>query len=460
MPRTLATIVVVACVIASASCTASTSSGRLPVIATTALPPPPTSDGTGGQLMPTCGPTTTQVWAEDVSATGRVLWRTGLSTKQDYGLPVQPVSASGIAVFASSASVYRVRLSDGKLLTPVTVTSQAVNAMWVWRSTVTVLSGQASDRPTLVSLDARTGKERWRAFLSRRDLSNGQAITADGGLATIASGGTLVVRSLETGRIRWTAAHAGVSTGQLIPGPVAADGIVAAGGSGKVRGYDPMSGRLRWTTGGMPASPALIVDGGLILVDAVYQGTKTPTSTTALSAVTGRVLWRVNPGTVAYFTSSGPAGLAMGTSSPGRLSLINVRTGHVIWRTGASSDQIISPLITMSDVAYVQSSQNGSLLLDRAASDGHLRWASQPFAGQATPLMQLTGDTAVTSIFSGQDAYLSAVRIATGAAVWRVRLPAPSQGTPLLTASGILVEPATNFACQPPTPAADGQAAQ
>ena len=453
MLRTLATIVAAACVIASASCTASTSSGRLPVTATTALPPPPTSGGPGGQVMPICGPTTTQVWAEDVSATGRVLWRTSLSTKQDYGLPLQPVTASGIAVFASSASVYRVRLSDGKLLTPVIAISQAVNAMWVWGSTVTVLSGQTSGRPALVSLDVRTGKERWRALLNPRDLSNGQAITADGGLATIASGGTLVVRSLETGRIRWTAAHAGVSTGRLIPGPVAAGGIVAAGGSGKVRGYDPMSGRLRWITGGMPTSPALIVDGGLILVDAIYQGTRTPTSMTALSPATGRVLWRVNPRTVAYFPSSGPAGLAMGTTSPGRLSLINVRTGHVIWRKEASSDQIISPLIATSDVAYVQSSQNSSLLVDRAASDGHLRWESRPFAGQATPLMQIARDTAVTSIFSSQDAYLSAITITTGAAVWRVRLPAPSQGAPLLTASGILVEPATNFACQPPTPA-------
>jgi outer membrane protein assembly factor BamB len=460
MPRTLAMIVVVACVIASASCTASTSSGGLPVIATTALPPPPTSGGSAGKVAPACGPTTTQVWAEDVSATGRVLWRTGLSTEQDDGLPIQPVTASGIAVFASGARVYRVRLSDGKLLAPVTATSQAVTAMWAWGSTVTVLSGQASDRPALVSVDARTGRERWRALRNRRDLSNGQAITADGGLATIASAGTLVLRSLETGRIRWTAAHAGVSAGQLIPGPVVAGSIVAAGGSGKVRGYDTVSGRLRWTTGGMPASPALIVDGGLILVDAVYQGTRTPTGMTALSPATGRVLWRVNPGTVAYFPSSGPAGLAMGTSSPGRLALINVRTGQVIWRAAASSDQIISPLIAMSDVAYVEGGQNGSRFVDRAASDGHLRWASQPFAGQATPLMQLAGETAVTSVFSAQEAYLSAIRIATGAAVWRVRLPAPSQGAPLLTVSGILVEPATNFACQPPSPAADGQAAQ
>jgi hypothetical protein len=41
----------------------------------------------------------------------------------------------------------------------------------------------------------------------------------------------------------------------------------------------------------------------------------------------------------------------MGTSNPGRLSLVNVRTGHMIWRPEASSDQIISPLISTSDVA-------------------------------------------------------------------------------------------------------------
>ena len=57
-----------------------------------------------------------------------------------------------------------------------------------------------------------------------------------------------------------------------------------------------MSGRLRWTTGGMPASPALIVDGGLILVDAIYQGTKTPTSTTAIveTARTAALFRRTN----------------------------------------------------------------------------------------------------------------------------------------------------------------------
>src|SRR5450755_2881455 len=106
MPRILAVIPAIACVLACASCTAGSHSSPLPVTSTTNLPTATRPVEPSG--FPTCGSTSgPQAWAEDVSAAGRVLWRTALTTQsQEVGSVVQPVAASGIAIFADDTSVY------------------------------------------------------------------------------------------------------------------------------------------------------------------------------------------------------------------------------------------------------------------------------------------------------------------------------------------------------------------
>jgi len=51
---------------------------------------------------------------------------------------------------------------------------------------------------------------------------------------------------------------------------------------GRLTGYDDRTGRPRWTTGGVPAQPAIQLAGGLVLVTSNAQG---PGITTALTAV-------------------------------------------------------------------------------------------------------------------------------------------------------------------------------
>ncbi len=358
---------------------------------------------------------------------------------------VQPVVASGIAIFADDTSVYGLRLSDGRLLWR-TVIGRSALGMWAWSSTVTVITGPSVTGATLVSLDLTSGKERWEYPIPGDDLSNGQAPTADGGLATITSKGDLVVRSLDTGQVRWIATAAGPAA---YPGPAAAGSLVFAGGGGQVRGYDAVTGSVAWTAGGMPVIPLLNVLNGILIVSDGDYGAHATSEVTALWPATGRVLWRFNPGSVPGFTSSGPAGLGMETgTTEQRLALVDLRDGHEKWQVQTSSQDALFPVITASDVAYAVNGTSTVQLVDRRASDGAVRWQSQSFTGEASPLAELTGNSAMVVI--GTD--LLAFSLASGAADWRVTLPGQDPVTaPLVTASGVLVEPVNAFNdCVPP----------
>jgi outer membrane protein assembly factor BamB len=448
MPRIPAVISAIACVLACTSCTSGSHSSQLPVISTTNLPAATSPVEPSG--FPTCGSTSgPQAWAEDVNAAGRVLWRTALTTQsQEIGSVVQPVVASGIAIFADDTSVYGLRLSDGRLLWR-TVIGRSALGMWTWSSTVTVITGPSVTGATLFSLDLASGKERWEYPIPSDDLSNGQALTDDGGLATITAKGDVVVRSLDTGQVRWTVTAARPAA---YPGPAAAASLVFAGGGGQVRGYDSATGSVAWTAGGMPVIPSLNLLSGILIVSDGDYGAHATSGVTALSPATGRVLWRLSPGSVPGFTSSGPAGVGMETgTTEQRLALINLRDGHEQWQVQTTSQNALFPVITASDVAYAVNGTRTVQLVDRRASDGAVRWESRPFTGQASPLAELTGNRAMVVI--GTD--LLAFSLASGVADWRVILPGQDPVTaPLVTASGVLVEPVNAFNdCVPPASA-------
>ena len=441
MPRVLTVISVVVCVLACASCTAGSHSSSLPVVSTTNLSAPASQVVPSG--VPTCGSRSgPQAWAEEVSAAGRVLWQTVLTTESQVdGYVVQPVTASGIAVFADNTSVYGLRLSDGRLLWR-SVIGQTAQAMWTSSSTVTVSTGPTVSGMMLISLDLASGRERWEYRFSRVGQPEAQAQTGDGGLATITSEGDLMVRSLSTGQVRWTSARAAAYLG-----PAAAGSLVFAGGGGQVRGYDSATGSVVWTVGGMPATPQLSLLGGILLVSG--SGPHATSEIAALSPATGRVLWRLNPGSLASFTSSGPAGLGMETGTGNqRLALVNQRDGHVQWQVQTTTQNAIFSVITASNVAYAVNGTSTAQLVDRQAGDGAVRWESRPFTGEASPLAELTGDRAIVVI--GTD--LLAFNLASGALDWRLTLPGQDPVTaPLVTASGVLVEPGNDFNdCIPP----------
>jgi hypothetical protein len=134
-----------------------------------------------------------------------------------------------------------------------------------------------------------------------------------------------------------------------------------------------------------------------------------------------------------------------------RLALINLRDGHEQWQVQTTSQNALFPVITASDVAYAVNGTRTVQLVDRRASDGAVRWESRPFTGQASPLAELTGNRAMVVI--GTD--LLAFSLASGVADWRVILPGQDPVTaPLVTASGVLVEPVNAFNdCVPPASA-------
>jgi PQQ-like domain len=447
--RVLAALSAIVILLGCAACTSSTSQGTAPTIATTNLSVGPTSSG---QAVPGCSTGGgAQAWAQDVSPVGRVLWQTALtSTQSDSGIPIQPVTVAGAGIFVAGTDVYGVRLSDGKKLWTA-VTGQGVNNLWAGPSAVTVLAGQASDQPVIFSLDAHSGKERWRIRLTHDALSNNQAVTSDGELATITAQGTLVVRSLVTGRTLWSVT--GMAT---YPGGPAAQGdiIVAGSGVSQVRGYADRTGAVLWTDSGMPAKPAFNVTGSVILVDSLYGGPGTPTGIAALSAATGHVEWHLDPHSLSSLVASGPAGIALQMTTTHSLDLIDAHSGRITWRapaySGVPDGTIVFPLITATDVTYVMpTSPSTGRIVDLAAATGRISWQGPVLSAQTSAPVALPGGMALLSAWTSQDSYLSAFSLVSGASAWRVALPAPAQATPLVTTSGVLVEPIVPFSVCP-----------
>ena len=217
-------------------------------------PAPASAHGTpaGGS----CGPPPPRyAWAVDVTTAGQMLWRTPLATRDTFfSSTVQPVAAGPVAVFAQDGMVHGLDLADGHPLWSW-AGGQSVYGMWRWGALVAVLTDQVSNHSRLTGLDAVTGAVRWSLRLPARGLLGGQAATADGGLALGTATGVLQVVSRADGTIRWR------RTTGASPALTAASQMVIFGENGRLTGYDDRTGRPRWTTGGVPAQPAIQLAG-------------------------------------------------------------------------------------------------------------------------------------------------------------------------------------------------------
>ena len=388
-----------------------------------------------------CGPPPPRyAWAADVTTAGEMLWKTPLATRNTFfSSTVQPVAVGPVAVFAQDGMVHGLDLADGHPLWSW-AGGQSVYGMWRWGALVAVLTDQVSNHARLTGLDAATGAVRWSLRLPARGLLGGQAVTADGGLAMVTATGVLQVVSLADGAIRWrriTGASAALT---------AASQMVIFGGNGRLTGYDDRTGRPRWTTGGVPAQPAIQLAGGLVLVTSNAQG---PGITTALTAVvpgTGRIAWRFDPGEPLTVLSAGPAGLTLAAYVFNRrLYLLDPRTGRLRWQADTFVAQGTVPLVTQTDV-LVAEGQPTVRLVDRAAADGRVRWQdtlAEPPLGQqqvlqAGPLAVLQGDADRPEA----PAPLLAYQLTSGRLAWRVDLPTFVQSPPVLGPGQMLVQAA------------------
>ncbi len=423
-------------VLALAAC--GSGAGQHAQVGAATTPAPASAHGTpaGGS----CGPPPPRyAWAVDVTTAGQMLWKTPLATRNTFfSSTVQPVAVGPVAVFAQDGMVHGLDLADGHPLWSW-AGGQSVYGMWRWGALVAVLTDQVSNHSRLTGLDAATGAVRWSLRLPARGLLGDQAATADGGLAMVTTTGVLQVVSLADGTIRWRR-----TTGAW-PALTAASQMVIFGENGRLTGYDDRTGRPRWTTGGVPAQPAIQLAGGLVLVTSNARG---PGITTALTAVvpgTGRIAWRFDPGEPLTVLSAA-AGLTVAAYVFNRrLYLLDPRTGRLRWQADTFVAQGTVPLVTQTDVLVVEGQQTVRLV-DRAAADGRVRWQdtlAEPPLGQqqvlqAGPLAVLQGDAGRPEA----PAPLLAYQLTRGRLAWRVDLPTFVQSPPVLGSGQMLVQSA------------------
>ncbi|HXQ75252.1 MAG TPA: PQQ-binding-like beta-propeller repeat protein [Acidimicrobiales bacterium] len=387
-----------------------------------------------------CGPFPPRhATALDVTATGRRLWSTALETRgQNPDADVPPLVAGDTAYVAESGVVHALATSDGRSMWSW-AGGRTVYGMWVWRGLIAVLTDQVSDHARLTGLDRRTGAVRWQLAVPGGGLIGDPVATADGGLGWLRSDGALQVVDLGTGSVRWTVAR----NRQALP--VASDGLVLAADDGSLTAFDDETGQNRWTVSGLPPEQVDRVVPGLVVVTSGVVGPSSPTALTALDPVTGRLVWRFDPGTAVTVLSAGPAGLAVATYVPDRrLYLLDLQNGDVRWEAETAITLDTFPIVLAGDIVSVEGGVEGypgSNLVDRATDDGGLRWKVR-VPGTPTgpqPVLRSGSLVAVEASGSTGDSSLFAYDLDDGHEAWRAVMPEFIDEAPVAFSGGFLV---------------------
>lgn len=414
-----------------------------------------------------CGqPSVRQAWAIEVTAAGRVRWRTPLAT-QGNGAPTSPLAVGAIAVFTQDDVVYGLRLADGNRLWSW-ASPQLVDGMWRWQGLVVVLEVQRPglhDKSRLTGLDSSTGRVQWTLRI-RDNMTGDVRITADAGLAMVGTDGLLQVVNLADGRVRWRrplVLPPDPATTDLQRAMAVAPGMVLFAVNGRLTSYDDQTGHVRWTEALMPIHLAegpgelnLQVHAGLVYLTAVQRRTLerwTPVLL-GISALNGRVKWRfvASPQDALDDYAYAP-GLVYVTSNSGgsRLYHLDPATGRVRWSV-ASGPPASVPLAT--SAGFVTGSRNSLDGTDeismRSSRTGVSRWAVRLFGQTGTggllsviaagPLVVVTASSANRAYASG---VLIAFRIADGHRAWEITMPTQVPVPLSAVSGGMLVQSAT-----------------
>ena len=146
---------------------------------------------------------------------------------------------------------------------------------------------------------------------------------------------------LRSGKVRWSRREATAQGVQEQSPRQGAYGDVALfAARGKLTAYDDRTGKVRWTVGGLAASPSLQVSGGLALSASNFLAADIPTTVTAIDLTRGTALWRYTPKGVVTTTSIGHTGIALAGYDPysragGRsLRVLDPLTGKQLWSVG------------------------------------------------------------------------------------------------------------------------------
>src|SRR3954471_8619274 len=217
---------------------------------------------------------------------------------------------------------------------------------------------------TIRAISMRTGRVLWKRR-SGTLVASQPAIDPERGLLveTTMRPGSVVVRSLDTGRVRWRYA-----TGLTEPSPVIRDGVAYFGATnGNVYALDLDKRKARWIFHGgakVTASPALV---GNRLYFGDYAG-----RVFALDSRTGRVAWQGGPGSRVSGTVAVAGGRVFAPSVFSGLSALSARSGRLLWRLPVSGYLYSSPAVFRGRV-YVGT--YGWRVLSVSASSGRVLWS-------------------------------------------------------------------------------------
>jgi outer membrane protein assembly factor BamB len=313
---------------------------------------------------------------------------------------VQSLAVSGGTVYAGTASskVYAVDAVTGRLVWQ-RATSREFNDKLA--AAGNVVYGADAINGGAYALDAATGRQLWTASTQGGvlDLVVAGGVVYLGGPSKSNTTGGVSALNAATGDLLWTAEFGPVSD---VTAGIAVDGgaVYATSSNGELWAYDAATGNKRWriagqniTFGGPP-----VVAGGVIYIFATASSDTKVTELYAIRAATHHELWQ-QPAGVSQF----PPNVTVAddvifaaftrTQSPapdaGDLDALSATTGKRLWKYEVAGGAYPAPVVA-AGVVYGGSS-NGVLTARHARTGGKL-WSFSAADGVSTAV-QLAGRT-------------------------------------------------------------------
>jgi outer membrane protein assembly factor BamB len=426
----------------------------------------------------------TGVWAQKFTDAGALAWQVSLPVTASTGDAgslngaVSPLVAGGLTVFTDGNSLYGLRLSDGhpawhRQLGPHPTQASdsdtgAVAQLWLARGAVVALTGVNSKSPALVALSPATGEVQWRTPLGSGPLELDTLPVTTDWIAVVSTGQrstTLAGIDLSDGKRLWTRVSQARQTVVQASGP---DLVVSTRTSFTspvtLIGLRGRSGAALWTRAGFPGWVSVVsAPGSRVLLDGMNASPApgaVPPPVTALSAATGRTLWRVQ--TKAPVTAVWPseAGVAIATGLPGevlvqdpaaRLYLASLATGKVRWSSPGHTDPETTPLITSGGVVTVATTPSTGTVTARSAQTGAVTWKAPITDAEGRFLTRAAGPNLLVAFpgaSAGQPSRLLALDAVTGATRATRLLPfTATVGASLTVAGGAALAEPLSVSC-------------
>ncbi|MFI6863948.1 PQQ-binding-like beta-propeller repeat protein [Streptomyces sp. NPDC050421] len=288
-------------------------------------------------------------------------WRFRMSNDV-WGTPV----VVGDLLYVTSFEVHALDIGNGR--------RQFKTRDVAWAMAVDGGSILASDGPSLYSLDATTGTERWRlqsdAWVYSLKADRGTVVTGT-------RGGGVQAWEASTGERLWEITGAQTDFETAEAGPALHDGTVYLWQDARLRAVDARTGAERWSypvgdaasCGGVPVRVTPAPDG--------YVYVSAGTRVLAVDVVSGHVRWHFEAPAVFLSPPAfapGPAVTGGGVYLAdylGTVYALDASTGKDRWRIATESRQSIEPVLVVAGNVHVGS---GSALYTLDAVTGTPKW--------------------------------------------------------------------------------------